>query len=153
MSKLSLIEGIGEAYEKTLKEAGVTSVENLLKACATKKARDIIAEKSGIAEKLILKWANHADLFRIRGVAGEYAELLEAAGVAPFRNFPSARRKTCLKKFVKSTKQNPLSGNFPRRTRSLIGSNRRRCSQECFSTKTRATRRGGGNHDRYQEEN
>lgn len=30
---------------------------------------------------MILKWVNHADLFRIHGVAGEYAELLEAAGV------------------------------------------------------------------------
>jgi hypothetical protein len=26
-------------------------------------------------------WVNHVDLFRIKGVAGEYAELLEAAGV------------------------------------------------------------------------
>jgi hypothetical protein len=30
---------------------------------------------------LILKWANHADLMRINGVAGQFAELLEAAGV------------------------------------------------------------------------
>ena len=36
---------------------------------------------SGISEKLILKWANHADLFRIKGIAGQFAELLEAAGV------------------------------------------------------------------------
>lgn len=29
----------------------------------------------------ILKWTNHADLIRIKGIGGEYAELLEAAGV------------------------------------------------------------------------
>ena len=46
-----------------------------------KKSRAKLAEKSGITEKLILKWANYADLFRIKGVGGEYAELLEAAGV------------------------------------------------------------------------
>lgn len=40
-----------------------------------------IAEKTGISEKLVLKWVNHADLFRINGVAGQYAELLEASGV------------------------------------------------------------------------
>ena len=38
-------------------------------------------EDSGISHAHILKWVNHADLFRINGVAGEYAELLEAAGV------------------------------------------------------------------------
>ncbi|HEX2325635.1 MAG TPA: DUF4332 domain-containing protein, partial [Chloroflexota bacterium] len=29
----------------------------------------------------ILTWVNHADLFRINGVAGEFSELLEASGV------------------------------------------------------------------------
>ncbi len=38
-------------------------------------------DSTGIPEKLILKWTNHADLFRIKGVAGQFAELLEAAGV------------------------------------------------------------------------
>lgn len=28
-----------------------------------------------------MKWVNHADLFRINGVAGQYAELLQASGV------------------------------------------------------------------------
>lgn len=28
-----------------------------------------------------MKWVNHVDLFRINGVAGQYAELLEASGV------------------------------------------------------------------------
>lgn len=81
MSKLSIIEGIGEAYEAKLEAAGVKSIESLLEACATKKGRSEIAEKADIAEKLILKWANHADLARIKGIGGEYAELLEASGV------------------------------------------------------------------------
>ena len=81
MSKLSIIEGVGEAYEVKLKAAGVTSVEALLKVCGTKKGRDELAGKTGISDKLILKWANHADLIRIKGIGGEYAELLEAAGV------------------------------------------------------------------------
>ncbi|NTW72813.1 MAG: DUF4332 domain-containing protein [Eubacteriaceae bacterium] len=81
MSKLSMIEGIGSTYEVKLKEAGVASLEGLLETCATKKGRKEVAEKTGISEKLILKWANHADLFRIKGIGGEYAELLEASGV------------------------------------------------------------------------
>ena len=81
MAKLGTIEGIGESYEMKLKEAGVTSVEGLLGACSSKKGRVDLAVKTGITEKLILKWANHADLIRIKGIGGEYAELLEAAGV------------------------------------------------------------------------
>ena len=43
--------------------------------------RKAIEEKSGIAHKLILEWVNLADLFRIKGVAEEYSDLLEEAGV------------------------------------------------------------------------
>lgn len=81
MSKLTTIEGIGEAFEGKLKEQGIGSVEQLLEACKTKNKRTKLAEVTGISEKLILKFANHADLFRIKGIGGEYAELLEAAGV------------------------------------------------------------------------
>ena len=34
-----------------------------------------------MSAKLLLKWANMADLMRISGIGGENAELLEAAGV------------------------------------------------------------------------
>lgn len=81
MTKLSTIEGIGNVFEEKLKAAGIGSVETLLKACTTKKGRKLVAKQTQISDKLILKWTNHADLMRIKGVGGEYAELLEAAGV------------------------------------------------------------------------
>jgi predicted flap endonuclease-1-like 5' DNA nuclease len=81
MAKLENIEGIGEIYAQKLREAGVGSVDALLKQGATPKGRKGIAEKSGISEKLVLEWVNHADLFRITGVGEEYADLLEEAGV------------------------------------------------------------------------
>lgn len=81
------IEGIGPAYGAKLKEAGITTTEKLLEACASKKGRKEIAEKTGISESLILTWTNHADLFRIKGVAGQFAELLEAAGVDTVKEF------------------------------------------------------------------
>lgn len=34
-----------------------------------------------MSEKLILGWANRADLTRIKGVSTQYADLLECAGV------------------------------------------------------------------------
>lgn len=55
--------------------------EDLLKAGATKKGRQTLAEKTGISETLILEWVNLSDLFRIKGVGEEYSDLLEEAGV------------------------------------------------------------------------
>ena len=81
MAKLTDIEGIGPVYSQKLKTAGVSSTDALLKKGATPKGRQAIANKSGISGKLIMRWVNHSDLFRLEGVAGEYAELLEAAGV------------------------------------------------------------------------
>ncbi len=40
-----------------------------------------LAATTGISEKLILRWVNMADLFRIKGVGEEYSDLLEASGV------------------------------------------------------------------------
>jgi predicted flap endonuclease-1-like 5' DNA nuclease len=81
MSKLETIEGIGPAISEKLEAAGLKSVASLLESGATKKGRGALAEKTGIAELKILKLVNHADLMRVKGVGGEYAELLEASGV------------------------------------------------------------------------
>lgn len=81
MTKLTDIEGIGPAFEKKLKEAGIGSVEALLEQGATSKGRVEIAAACDIDASRLLRFVNHADLFRIKGVGGEYAELLEAAGV------------------------------------------------------------------------
>ncbi|MCK5740317.1 DUF4332 domain-containing protein [bacterium] len=79
--KIDEIEGIGPAYAEKLKAAGVSSVNALLKRGSTKQGRKELVEATGFDASLLLKWVNAADLFRVKGVAGEYAELLEKAGV------------------------------------------------------------------------
>ncbi len=81
MAKLEDVEGIGTKYAEKLHEAGIANTDQFLSAAATPKGRKELAEKSNISEKLILEWENHLDLFRIKGVASEYADLLEEAGV------------------------------------------------------------------------
>lgn len=81
MARIIDVEGIGPAHAQKLKEAGITNTDHLLKKGATPKGRKELVEKTGISEHLVMKWVNHVDLFRIKGVAGQYAELLEAAGV------------------------------------------------------------------------
>lgn len=81
MAKLTTIEGIGESLAKKLKNGGIGSTDRLLEKGATKKGRMEISKQCGIDESRILKFVNHADLMRVKGIGGEYAEMLEAAGV------------------------------------------------------------------------
>lgn len=75
------IEGIGPTYAAKLSEAGITTTKAYLERAKDPKGRKALAEETGIEASRILKWANMADLMRIKGVAEEYSELLEAAGV------------------------------------------------------------------------
>jgi predicted flap endonuclease-1-like 5' DNA nuclease len=75
------IKGIGPAYLKKLRDEGITTTEDLLEAGSTKQGRKELAEKTSIAETLILEWVNKADLSRIQGIGVEYSALLEEAGV------------------------------------------------------------------------
>jgi predicted flap endonuclease-1-like 5' DNA nuclease len=79
--KIIDIEGIGKTYATKLNKIGIRTVENLLKQGASPKARKDLAAASGISDALILEWVNLADLYRIKGVGSEYADLLEEAGV------------------------------------------------------------------------
>jgi predicted flap endonuclease-1-like 5' DNA nuclease len=75
------IEGIGPKSGEVLRKAGIRTVEDMLEAGADRKARAELGRKTGISDARILKCVNMADLFRINGVASQYAELLECAGV------------------------------------------------------------------------
>ena len=75
------IEGIGETYAPKLQSVGIKTVAELLERGKTPKGRKELAEDTGISEKLILKWVDMSDLFRIKGIGPEYSELLEKAGV------------------------------------------------------------------------
>ena len=81
MANIIKVEGIGEVYSQELTAAGIKTTQALLTKGATAKGRREISQQTGINEKLILRWVNHVDLFRIKGVGEEYADLLEASGV------------------------------------------------------------------------
>jgi hypothetical protein len=74
-------QGVGQVYTGKLREVGITTTAALLRAGSTPKGRKELAEKTGISHKQILKWVNHVDLARIKGISEQYADLLEWAGV------------------------------------------------------------------------
>ncbi len=85
------IEGIGPKYSKLLKDVGVATTARLLERARSPKDRKALAAAAGIDETRILKWANMADLMRIRGIGEEYSELLEAAGVDTVKELGTRR--------------------------------------------------------------
>jgi predicted flap endonuclease-1-like 5' DNA nuclease len=80
-SSLRAIEGVGDVYAGVLRLAGIGTASALLEQCSTPRRRKKLAEQTGISSKLLLKWVDQADLFRIKGVGHEYYDLLGEAGV------------------------------------------------------------------------
>ena len=111
--KIDQIEGIGVAYAKKLQEVGIKTTDDFLEKCAGKSGRTKLAEDTGISEKLILKWTNHADLFRINGIASQFAELLEAAGVDTVKEFRHRVAANLQPKLVEVNEQKNLCNRVP----------------------------------------
>lgn len=113
MANLLRVEGIGEVYAQKLSDAGIKTTNALLKQGATPKGRKEIAENSGISEILILEWVNHVDLFRIKGVFEEYADLLEEAGVDTVVELAQRNPANLYKKLVEVNEQKKLVRQLP----------------------------------------
>lgn len=75
------IEGVGKVFAAKLESIGIRNVAALLQIGKTAAGRRQLAAESGITEEKILKWVNHSDLMRLKGVGPQISELLEAAGV------------------------------------------------------------------------
>lgn len=111
--KIEEIEGIGPAFGKKLAEAGIATTDDLLKACADPAGRKATAEKTGLNESQMLKWANMADLMRISGVGGEFAELLEAAGVDTVKELRNRNGENLAAKMAEVNEQKKLTRMVP----------------------------------------
>jgi len=111
--KIVDIEGVGDVYAEKLVAAGINKVSELLDKCAAPKGRKELAEATGISEKLILRWTNHADLFRINGVGPQFAELLEAAGVDTVKEFRHRVAENLQPKLAELNEARHICGRVP----------------------------------------
>ena len=82
---ITAIAGIGPAMAARLRGLGIRTSEKLLEAAKSPKDRKALAEKLGVDEHVVLRWANLTDRMRIKGVREPYAELLKDAGVDTVR--------------------------------------------------------------------
>ncbi len=113
MANVVDIDGIGPVNAEKLRAAGVGSTEALLEKGGTAKGRAELAAATGIDEKLILRWVNMADLFRIKGVGEEYSDLLEAAGVDTVAELAQRRPDNLHTKLVEVNDEKKLVRRLP----------------------------------------
>lgn len=111
--KIEDIEGIGPAMAGKLAAARIETTDNLLDLCSSSKGRKEVAEATGLSEKQLLKWANMADLMRIQGVGGEYAELLEAAGVDTVKELKTRKAGNLATKMAEVNEAKKLTRAVP----------------------------------------
>lgn len=117
--KIEEIEGIGPSFGAKLATANIKTTDDFLTNCCDAKGRKAAAEKTGIPEKHLLRWANHADLMRISGIGPQFAELLEAAGVDTVKELRTRNVANLTAKMAEVNEAKNLSGTAP--TESLIG--------------------------------
>jgi predicted flap endonuclease-1-like 5' DNA nuclease len=107
------IEGIGAAYAEKLNAAGINTTDDLLEKGGTKAGRKALAEASGVDEGRILTWVNHSDLHRIDGIAGQFSELLESAGVDTVKELATRNAENLNAKMQEVNDSKNLSGRVP----------------------------------------
>ncbi len=113
MANLTNIEGIGSAFAARLFEIGIVTTEGLLNKGATPEGRKDIVEKTGIDPERVLDWVNRADLFRIKGVAEEYSDLLEASGVDTVPELAQRNPANLLNKMTEVNEEKKLVRRLP----------------------------------------
>ena len=111
--KITQIEGIGPANAEKLGTLEIVNTDGLLKLCCDSKGRRSVAEKTGISEGQLLKWANMADLMRISGVGEEFSELLEAAGVDTVKELRNRNADNLAAKLAEVNEQKKLTRAVP----------------------------------------
>jgi len=72
-----------------------------------------LGEIIGISAAQILKFVNYADLFRIKGIAGQTAELLEAAGVNTVAELAQRNPANLAAKLKEVNDEKKLTGKVP----------------------------------------
>lgn len=111
--KIDEVEGIGKVFGEKLRKVGIKNTDALHAAARTKAMRKELAEQSGIPEDKLLSFANHVDLFRIHGVGGQYAELLEAAGVDTVKELAQRKPENLTQKMEEVNAEKKLVRRVP----------------------------------------
>jgi predicted flap endonuclease-1-like 5' DNA nuclease len=104
------IEGIGAGFGRRLGALGVTSTAQLLRESATGEGKARLAEACGVEVATVESWVTMADLLRIPGVGGQWAELLWRSGV---HDVEGLGKETAAPLLLRMTETNEAEGRVP----------------------------------------
>lgn len=85
MARIDEIRTLPHRDATRLRKVGVRTTDSLLKRAATRSGRAQLSDETDISTADILEWVNYADLMRVKGIGGEYAELLMICGISTVR--------------------------------------------------------------------
>ncbi|NOY56975.1 MAG: DUF4332 domain-containing protein [Actinobacteria bacterium] len=113
MASIDELSGISVASARSLRRSRIRTTEALLKRGRTRRGRRQLAEETGLMERQILQWVNRADLMRIRGIGGEYADLLEASGVDTVKELRRRNAASLTNKMAQINEERKLVRRLP----------------------------------------
>lgn len=90
MARIDEIRTLAHREATRLRKVGIRTTDALLRRAATRSGRSQVSAETDIPTAHLLRWVNFADLMRVKGVGGEYAELLSICGVT---TVPELRRR------------------------------------------------------------
>jgi hypothetical protein len=96
-----------------MKSHGIDNTDELLSATADGSGRRKLAEELGIADSDLTELINRADLARIKGIAGVYADLLEYAGVDSVKELAHRVPANLHAKLEEANKEHKLTTRVP----------------------------------------
>ena len=123
---LEYIEGIGPVYFGKLVGIGVQSPLDLLPLGSAPKGRTEISTQSEISCSLILEWINQIDLYRVKGVGSEYANLLKASGADTVVELAPRNPHNLIQKMAEVNKEKELVRRLPAQIQLRSGSRRQK---------------------------
>jgi len=96
-----------------LEAAGFDTSERILEAVRTPGQRTALARQLEVEPVVILKLAYRADLARVKGVGGVFADLLEEAGIKTVEDLARVDPDGLYSRLVKLNRQTMRAGRAP----------------------------------------
>ncbi len=112
--EVETIEGIGPAYGKKLRKIGVNTTSDMVLAFLKDEDNVIKASKEmGVDADAIRAWASMADLMKLPGVGGQFAELMQTVGISSREELATVSATSLHSDMVQFNKRTPIVPKVP----------------------------------------
>jgi len=108
------IEGIGKTYGDRLRTIGIKTTADLIaQGGKDKEFRLKVAQTAGVKDIVVDSWVQMADLLRVEGIDGQFAELTNSADIKNVGDLAKANAGDLHKQLVKLNEEGHISPETP----------------------------------------